>query len=595
VPICSIDDMRALFAGLPLAGTNTSMTINATAMWLLALYVAVAEEQGANAGELQGTTQNDVLKEYLSRGTYAFPPEPSMRLTADVIAYTVAHVPRWNPVNISSYHLQEAGATPVQEIAFALANAAAVLDAVRSSGQVQDAAFDAVVGRVSFFVNAGIRFVEETAKMRAFVQLWDRLTRERYGVRDPKLRRFRYGVQVNSLGLTEQQPENNIARILLEMLGVTLSKQARARAVQLPAWNEALGLPRPWDQQLSLRMQQVLAFETDLLEHDDLFDGAPAVETKTTEIAEAAWEELHHVLDLGGALAAVEYMKTELVRSNAERVRRIESGEQVVVGVNAFTQAEPSPLTTGVDAGFLKVDENAELRQIERLEAWRKRRDDSSVARALEGLRREAEAGTNLVPTSIAAAKAGVTTGEWAGVLRGLYGDFRAPTGVSARVTSDGAGPLGSRLTEARQRMRAIEQLLGRRLKLLVGKPGLDGHSNGAEQVAVRARDLGMEVVYEGIRLTPSHIVRTAVDEDVHVVGLSVLSGSHRSLVPKVIEGLRAEGHEALVVVGGIIPPEDVEVLRDQGVAAVYTPKDYELTRMLVEIAELVAAGLAPS
>ncbi|MDP8927218.1 MAG: protein meaA, partial [Actinomycetota bacterium] len=595
VPICSIDDMRALFAGIPLAGTNTSMTINATAMWLLALYIAAAEEQGANGGELQGTTQNDVLKEYLSRGTYAFPPEPSMRLTADLIAYTVAHVPRWNPVNISSYHLQEAGATPVQEIAFALANAAAVLDTVRASGQIQAQAFDAVVGRVSFFVNAGIRFVEETAKMRAFVQLWDRLTHERYGVRDRKLRRFRYGVQVNSLGLTEQQPENNIARILLEMLGVTLSKQARARAVQLPAWNEALGLPRPWDQQLSLRMQQILAYETDLLEHEDLFDGAPTVDAKTTEIAEAAWEELHRVLDLGGALAAVEYMKTELVRSNATRLRRIESGEQVIVGVNAFTQAEPSPLTTGIDAGFLKVDEAAELRQIERLEAWRKRRDGTRVARALARLRHEAEAGANLVPASIEAAKAGATTGEWAGVLRDLYGDFRAPTGVSPRVTSESHGPLATRLTDARRRVRAIEQLLGRRLKLLVGKPGLDGHSNGAEQVAVRARDLGMEVVYEGIRLTPSHIVRTAVDEDVHVVGLSVLSGSHRSLVPKVIEGLRAEGHEALVVVGGIIPSEDVEVLREQGVAAVYTPKDYELTRMLVEIAQLVAARLTPS
>ncbi|MDQ3932109.1 MAG: protein meaA, partial [Actinomycetota bacterium] len=595
VPICSIDDMRALFEGIPLARTNTSMTINATAMWLLALYIAAAEEQGANAGELLGTTQNDILKEYLSRGTYAFPPEPSMRLTADLIAYTVAHVPRWNPVNISSYHLQEAGATPVQEIAFALANATAVLDAVRGRGQLQAQAFDAVVGRVSFFVNAGIRFVEETAKMRAFVQLWDRLTHERYGVRDPKLRRFRYGVQVNSLGLTEQQPENNIARILLEMLGVTLSKHARARAVQLPAWNEALGLPRPWDQQLSLRMQQVLAYETDLLEYDDLFDGAPAVDAKTTEIAEAAWEELQHVLDLGGALAAVEYMKSELVRSNAKRLRRIESGEQVVVGVNAFTQAEPSPLTAGVDAGFLKVDETSELRQIERLEAWRGQRDETRVARALDRLRREAEAGSNLVPASIEAAKSGVTTGEWAGVLRDLYGDFRAPTGVSSRVTSDGEGPLATHLNEARRQVRAIERRLGRRLKLLVGKPGLDGHSNGAEQVAVRARDLGMEVVYEGIRLTPAHIVRTAVDEDVHVVGLSVLSGSHLSLVAKVIEGLRAEGHEALVVVGGIIPAEDVAVLRDQGVAAVYTPKDYELTRMLVEIAELVETmGAAP-
>ncbi|MDQ4129499.1 MAG: protein meaA [Actinomycetota bacterium] len=592
VPICSIEDMRALFEGIPLGAMNTSMTINATAMWLLALYLAVAEERGAQGAELAGTTQNDVLKEYLSRGTYAFPPEPSLRLTADLIAFTVRHVPRWNPINISSYHLQEAGATPVQEVAFALANASAVLDAVRASGQVPPESFDAVVGRLSFFVNAGIRFVEETAKMRAFVRLWDRLTRERYGVRDPKLRRFRYGVQVNSLGLTEQQPENNIARILLEMLGVTLSKQARARAVQLPAWNEALGLPRPWDQQLSLRMQQILAYETDLLEYEDLFDGAPTVEAKTSEIADAAWEQLQHIFALGGALEAIEYMKTELVRSNAERVRRIESGEQVVVGVNAFTEAEPSPLTTGVDPGFLKVDEQAELLQIERLEAWRRRRDMPSVARALDRLRRDADGGFNLVPASIEAAKSGVTTGEWAGVLRDLYGDYRAPTGLSARTGSLGDGSLLPRLSEARRRVRAVEERLGRKLKMLVGKPGLDGHSNGAEQVAVRARDLGMEVVYEGIRLTPAHIVRTAVDEDVHVVGLSVLSGSHLSLVPKVVEGLRAEDHDAVVVVGGIIPPEDVEVLRAGGVAAVYTPKDYELTDMLVEIAELVGTRL---
>ncbi|HEX2027968.1 MAG TPA: protein meaA [Nitriliruptorales bacterium] len=591
VPISSIADVRALFHDIPLRQTNTSMTINATAMWLLALYVAVAEEQGADLARLQGTTQNDILKEYLSRGTYAFPPEPSMRLTADVIEHTVTHLPRWNPLNVCSYHLQEAGATPVQEVAFALANACAVLDTVRQRGNVPPADFPAVVGRISWFLNSGIRFVEEVAKTRAFVDLWDRVTRERYGVEDPRLRRFRYGVQVNSLGLTEQQPENNIARILLEMLGVTLSRKGRARAVQLPAWNEALGLPRSWDQQLSLRMQQILAYETDLVEHDDLFDGSRVVESLTRDLADAAWDELGHIFDMGGAVAALDYMKQELVRSNAERLRRIESGEQVVVGVNRFTEHEPSPLVSGEDAGILKVPDTADEEQIERLERWRAQRDQPAVKQALERLRQAAGSGENLMPASVEAARAGVTTGEWAGALREVFGEYRAPTGVGPRTTADGGGPLAAQLASARERVRAVERRLGRKLRILVGKPGLDGHSNGAEQVAVRARDLGMEVIYEGIRLTPSQIVRSAVDEDVHVVGLSVLSGSHLSLVPKVVEGLRGEGHEIPVVVGGIIPSDDADRLREQGVAAVFTPKDYELTSILVEVAELVGAA----
>ncbi len=587
VPITSIDDVRALFDGIPLERMNTSMTINATAMWLFALYVAVAEEQGADTSELRGTTQNDILKEYLSRGTYIFPPGPSLRLTAEMIEHTVAESPSWNPLNICSYHLQEAGATPVQEVAFALANAVAVLDTVRERGRVPEEDFPAVVGRISWFLNSGIRFVEEVAKTRAFVELWDRITEERYAVDDPKMRRFRYGVQVNSLGLTEQQPENNIARILLETLGVTLSEKGRARAIQLPAWNEALGLPRPWDQQLSLRMQQILAYETDLLTYPDLFDGSHVMEELTAEIVEAAEEELDTILEMGGAVEAVDYMKTELVASNAERIRRIESGEQTVVGVNAYEEGEPSPLLEGGDGGFLKVGDTAEEEQVARLEAWREQRDDTAVKEALERLRTAATSDESLVRPSIEAAKAGVTTGEWAGVLREVFGEYRAPTGVAARTTAGGEGPLAERLAEGRKRVKAVEEELGRKLRILVGKPGLDGHSNGAEQVAVRARDLGMEVIYEGIRLTPEQIVRTAVDEDVHLVGLSVLSGSHLALVPEVVEGLRAEGHPVPVVAGGIIPADDAEFLRENGVAAVFTPKDYVLTDVLVEVAEL--------
>ena len=591
VPISSIDDMRTLFDGIPLEQMNTSMTINATAMWLLALYVALAEEQSADPAALTGTTQNDILKEYLSRGTYAFPPAPSMRLTSDVIAYTVSHLPQWNPLNVCSYHLQEAGATPAQELAFALANAIAVLDAVRERDDVAAADFPAIVGRVSFFVNAGIRFIEEVAKMRAFVEMWDRITRERYGVEDPKLRRFRYGVQVNSLGLTEQQPENNIARILIEMLGVTLSRDARARAVQLPAWNEALGLPRPWDQQLSLRMQQILAYETDLLEGPDLFEGSVAMDAKVDELVDTATELLDDVLARGGAIAALAFMKSELVRSNARRLARIESGEQVVVGVNAFTSGEASPLV-GAGGAIMAMDDKAEAAQLARLESWRSRRDSRDVEVALASLRRVAATDENLVPASIACARAGVTTGEWAQVLREAFGEYRAPTGLS-----DGSGGVaaaaGSAVGAARERVRAVEARLGRRVRILVGKPGLDGHSNGAEQVALRARDLGMEVVYEGIRLTPEQIVRAAVDEDVHLVGLSILSGSHLALVPQVVDGLRREGHEVPVVAGGIIPPPDARKLIDAGVAAVFTPKDYALTDVLATVAELAGHGIA--
>jgi ethylmalonyl-CoA mutase len=589
VPITSIDDMRTLFDQLPLSEMNTSMTINATAMWLLALYVAVAEEQGADPEELKGTTQNDIIKEYLSRGTYVFPPGPSMRLTAEMIEYTVEKIPSWNPLNICSYHLQEAGATPVQEIAYALANACAVLDTVKERGRVPEDQFPQVVGRISWFLNSGIRFVEEIAKVRAFVDLWDRITRDRYGVTNDKMRRFRYGMQVNSLGLTEQQPENNISRILIEMLGVTLSKKGRARAIQLPAWNEALGLPRPWDQQVSLRMQQILAYETDLLEYGDLFAGSDAVESLTEGLKEAAWAELQTVLEMGGAVEAVDHMKTELVRANAERLRRIESGEQIVVGVNAYQQAEESPLLEGQGGGILKVQDSADEEQIARLEAWREQRDDGAVREALDTLREAAENGDNLVEPSIKAAKAGVTTGEWGEVLRDVFGEYRAPTGVSARTTAGDEGPLRDRLSDARERVKQAEGRLGRKLRILVGKPGLDGHSNGAEQVAVRARDLGMEVIYQGIRLTPSEIVRTAVDEDVHVVGLSILSGSHLALVPRIVDGLRDEGLDIPVVAGWIIPPDDAQELRDGGVARIFTPKDYELTDILVEVAELAA------
>ncbi len=593
VPISSIEDMRVLFDEIPLEKMNTSMTINATAMWLLALYVAVAEEQGADPAELKGTTQNDILKEYLSRGTYAFPPGPSMRLTTDVLAYTVNHIPSWNPLNICSYHLQEAGATPTQELAFALANAIAVLDAVKERGQVPEEDFPRVVGRISFFVNAGIRFVEELAKMRAFVQLWDKITYERYGVEDPKYRRFRYGVQVNSLGLTEQQPENNIVRILIEMLGVTMSKDARARAVQLPTWNEALGLPRPWDQQLSLRTQQILAFETDLLEYGDLFNGSEVMDAKVDQLVAGATELLDEVLELGGAMNAVDHMKSELVRSNAERLRRIESGEQTVVGVNAYESAEPSPLVDE-EGGILKVDDAAEADQIARLEAARETRDEEAVTVALDELRQAAATDENLMPASVAAARAGATTGEWSQALRDVFGEYRGPTGVSDRAMAS-TGAAGGSLEQGRRRVKAVEETLGRRLKILVGKPGLDGHSNGAEQVAIRARDLGMEVIYEGIRLTPAQIIRAAVDEDVHLVGLSILSGSHLSLVPQVVEGLRAEGADIPVVAGGIIPNSDAKRLLDGGVASVFTPKDFDLTKILVEVAEMAAERLQPA
>ncbi len=589
VPISSIADMRVLFDGIPLDDMNTSMTINATAMWLLALYVAVAGEQGADVSGLRGTVQNDVIKEYLSRGTYAFPPGPSMRLTTDVIAHTVNHMPSWNPINICSYHLQEAGATPVQEIAFAMANAVAVLDHTRARDDVPEEQFPEVVGRIAWFLNSGIRFVEEIAKTRAFVELWDEITRERYGVDNPRYRRFRYGVQVNSLGLTEQQPENNIARILIEMLGVTLSRDSRARAIQLPTWNEALGLPRPWDQQVSLRMQQILAEETDLLEYPDLFTGSEVMEAKTAQLVDEAREELDHVLSMGGAVEAVDYMKAELVRSNAERLRRIEAGEQTVVGVNAHTETSRSPLTE--DGGeVLTVPESAGRDQIERLERWRSERDDDAVEAALERLRAAAGSDDNLMDASLEAARAGATTGEWGGVLREVFGEYRAPTGVSEQAAS-GGGPLQERMQQARERLAAAADRLGRRVRILVGKPGLDGHSNGAEQVALRARDLGMEVVYEGIRLTPDQIVRAAVDEDVHLVGLSVLSGSHLELIPRVVAGLRAEDLDVPVVAGGIIPPEDAEELREQGVAAVFTPKDYDLTEVLAEVAELAGDG----
>ena len=587
VPICHLGDMRTLFDQIPLEEMNTSMTINATAPWLLALYIAVAEEQGADTAKLQGTVQNDLIKEYLSRGTYICPPKPSLKMIADVAEYCYTNIPKWNPMNVCSYHLQEAGATPEQELAFALATATAVLDELKPRIPEED--FPTVVGRISFFVNAGIRFVDEIAKLRAMSQLWDELGRERYGVENPKYRRFRYGVQVNSLGLTEAQPENNIARIVLEMLAVTLSKDARARAVQLPAWNEALGLPRPWDQQLSLRMQQILANETDLLEHGDLFNGSHVMEARTAEIADAAREEYDRVTEMGGSVQAVDYMKAELVRSNTERMRRIESGEQVVVGVNAFTSSEPSPLMTGVDGGILKVDPASEAEQVERLQAFRAERDNDAVASALAELRRAVADGENVMPASIAAAKAGVTTGEWTQALRDEWGTYRGPTGVSAAAAAP--AEQADALHAAREAVARAEQRVGGKVRLLVGKPGLDGHSSGAEQIAVRARDAGFEVIYEGIRLTPGQIVRAAVDEDVHLIGLSILSGSHGELIPEVLEGLAAEDAADIpVVVGGIIPTDDAETLRAAGVAAVYTPKDFEVSRLIAEMAELVKA-----
>ncbi len=588
VPVCHLGDMETLFEGIPLVEMNTSMTINAPAPWLLALYVAAAERQGASRAQLNGTTQNDIIKEYLSRGTHIFPPGPSLRLTADVIAFTVREAPKWNPTNVCSYHLQEAGATPVQELAYALATAVAVLDAVKASGQVQPSEFAEVVGRISFFVNAGIRFVTELCKMRAFGRLWDEIARDRYGVTDEKLRRFRYGVQVNSLGLTEQQPENNVYRILLEMLAVVLSKDARARAVQLPAWNEALGLPRPWDQQWSLRLQQIMAYETDLLEYGDLFTGSPVIEAKVEELSAEARAELARIDAMGGAVAAVEssYFKQRLVESNARRLAAIELGEITVVGVNKFKENAPSPLTAGEDGGFLSVDPKAEAEQIARLQAWRAGRDGKAVAEALAGLVAAAKDGTNIMPASIVCAHAGVTGGEWAGTLREIFGEFRAPTGVSKA----GVAPSGEALARVRSRVGVVSDRLGRRIKMLVGKPGLDGHSNGAEQIAVRARDAGLEVVYEGIRLTPAQIVNAAVEEGVHVVGLSILSGSHLALVADVLERMKAAGlgHIPLVV-GGIIPVEDAVILKASGVARVYTPKDYDLTQIMADIVELVA------
>ena len=585
VPIAHIGDMRALFEGIDLAQMNTSMTINATAAWLLALYIVVAEERGVEPASLQGTTQNDILKEFLARGTYAFPPGPSLRLTADMIAYTVEHVPAWNPVNICSYHLQEAGATPVQEIAFAIANATAVLDAVRE--RVPAEQMGAVFGRISFFVNAGVRFIEEHAKLRALAILWAELGRERYGVEDPGLLRLRYGVQVNSLGLTESQPENNIQRIVLETLGVTLGRDARARAVQLPTWNEALGLPRPWDQQWSLRIQQVLAFETDLLEYPDIFEGSIVMEGLAAELVAGAREELARVAEHGGAVEAVAYMKAALVESNRIRLRRIESGEQVVVGVNRYADTEPSPLQIEGASAFLIVDHAHEQAQLEALEQWRSERDGAAVAAALEELTQAAKDGTNLMHATLAAARAGATTGEWAGALRDVFGSYRGPTGVGAA-----APVLATEQIEAlRERVERVSAQLGRRLKMLVAKPGLDGHSNGAEQLALYARDAGIEVVYEGIRSTPQEIANSALDEGVHVVGLSILSGSHRQLVPQVIGALHDAGVQAPVVVGGIIPTEDVAALREAGVAAVYTPKDFELSTIVAQIVELVAGS----
>ncbi len=590
VPVSHIGDMRALFDGIPLDEMNTSMTINATAMWLLALYQAVAEEHGHDVARLSGTTQNDIVKEYLSRGTYVFPPGPSMRLITDMVAYTVTTMPTWNPTNICSYHLQEAGATPVQEIAYAMSTAIAVLDSVRDSGQVPAERFGEVVARISFFVNAGVRFVEEMCKMRAFGQLWDELTRERYGVQDPKQRRFRYGVQVNSLGLTEAQPENNVQRIVLEMLAVTLSKDARARAVQLPAWNEALGLPRPWDQQWSLRLQQVLAFETDLLEYDDLFTGSVVVEAKVAELVAGARAEIDRVQELGGAVAAVEsgYMKGQLVDSLAQRRRRMESGDDVVVGVNRFTSTEPNPLLADLDTAIQTVDPAVEAAAQQSLERWKADRDAGRVQAALDELRERAGGTDNLMPATLECARAGVTTGEWAGVLREVFGEYRAPTGVSAAAT----GAADASLAEVRERVRATGAELGGRLRLLVGKPGLDGHSNGAEQIAVRARDAGFEVVYQGIRLTPAQIVAAAVEEDVHVVGLSVLSGSHLQVVPAVLDGLAAAGLDDVpVVVGGIVPDGDARRLRELGVARVFTPKDFGMTDIMGQIVDVVRAA----
>jgi ethylmalonyl-CoA mutase len=592
VPICHLGDMRTVFDAIPIQDMNTSMTINATAVWLWALYLGIADEHGAGRSDLAGTTQNDILKEFLSRGTYAFPPEPSMRLSVDLVAYALRETPRWNPINVCSYHLQEAGADPVLEVAYTLANAVAVLDSCRESAQFPDDDLPRLVGRISFFCNAGIRFVEETCKMRAFARLWDRITGERYGVTDPKFRRFRYGVQVNSLGLSALQPENNVYRILLEMLAVTLSKDARARAVQLPAWNEALGLPSAWDQQWSLRAQQVLAFETDLLEHDDLLEGSTVAEELTDQIATGAEEELGRVLDRGGSVHALDYMKEQLVAAQARRLRQIETGQRAWVGVNRFEDGEPSPLVEGLGEGFAsfeRADPADEAEQLERLAGWHQQRDARESARALDGLKRAAEGGANLVEPSIEAARAGVTTGEWAAALREVFGEFRAPTGVTGRSLGGGEA---SELEDARRRVDAAADRIGaQRLRILVGKPGLDGHSNAAEQVAVRARDAGMEVVYQGIRLSPEEIARAASDEDVHMVALSILSGAHNLLVPDILERLREQGVDPSsvpVVVGGVIPDDDAEKLRTLGVARVFTPREHDLTKMIGEVADLV-------
>ena len=600
VPVPHLGEMRKLFDQIPLTEMNTSMTINAVAMWMLAMYQVVAEEQNPDltpeevAAQLTGTTQNDIIKEYLSRGTYVFPPEHSLRLISDMISYTVHQIPQWNPINICSYHLQEAGATPTQELAYALCTAVAVLDAVQESGQVSEDDFEKVVGRISFFVNAGVRFVEETCKMRAFVELWDEITRERYGVQDPKMRRFRYGVQVNSLGLTEAQPENNVQRIVLEMLGVTLSKNARARALQLPAWNEALGLPRPWDQQWSLRLQQVLAFESDLLEYDDIFEGSVVINAKVAELVDGARAEMDRVQAMGGAIAAVEsgYMKQELVSAHAVRRSRIENGDEVIVGVNRFETTEPSPLTANLDEAIMAADPGAEQSALDSITEWKAQRDEAKVAEALAALAEAAKTDANLMAPTLVAARAGATTGEWAGTLREVFGEFRAPTGVGGAV---GVAEAGSELTAVRERVRATGEELGGRLRLLVGKPGLDGHSNGAEQVAVRARDAGFEVIYQGIRLTPDQIVAAAVAEDVHCVGLSILSGSHMELVPAVLDGLREAGlGDVPVIVGGIIPDSDGRKLMGAGVAAVYTPKDFGLTEIMGGIVDVIrkAQGL---
>ncbi len=586
VPVCHLGDMRALFDQIPLEQMNTSMTINATAPWLLSLYIAVAEEQGADVSKLQGTVQNDLVKEYLSRGTYICPPKPSLAMITDVAAYTAEKLPKWNPMNVCSYHLQEAGATPEQELAFALATGIAVLDDLK--GKVPAAGFPAMVGRISFFVNAGIRFVTELCKMRAFTELWDEICLERYGIEEEKYRRFRYGVQVNSLGLTEQQPENNVYRILIEMLAVTLSKNARARAVQLPAWNEALGLPRPWDQQWSLRMQQIMAYETDLLEYGDLFDGNPAVTAKVEDLKRGARAELETLDAMGGAIAAIDYMKGRLVESNAERINRIEAEETIVVGVNRWQQGEPSPLTAG-DGGIMVVDPAVEQDQISRLTEWRAARDEGAVQLALGALRDAAKAGQNIMPASIAAAKAGATTGEWAGVMRGVHGEYRGPTGVSRNPSNRTEG-----LEDIREAVNMVSSQLGRRLKFLVGKPGLDGHSNGAEQIAFRARDCGMDITYEGIRLTPEQIVAKAIEDEAHVVGLSILSGSHIPLIEELMERMRAAGlGHVPVVVGGIIPDEDAVRLRGFGVAKVYTPKDFELNRIMMDIVALATPSEA--